>query len=254
MPISLSRILIVNDDGIHAPGLKLLTEIAEELSDDVWVVAPETEQSASSHSLTVHEPIRLKTYGEKRFSVSGTPTDCVLMALNVVMPSDQKPTLVLSGVNRGANVGDDIGYSGTVAGAMEACLVGLPAIALSQLFGGNEDLYWGTARHFAPDIIRKLCAQGWPKGTLMNLNFPACYVDAVKGIKVIAQGKHDIAVALHEHHDPKGNPYYWLGGPRTHKGAEDTDVWALESGHITITPLHLDCTDYKVLKDIEGVF
>ena len=120
MNISTSRILVVNDDGIHAPGIKLLTEIAHELSDDVWVVAPETEQSAASHSLTVHDPIRLKKYEEKRYSVTGTPTDCVLMATNVVMPKDQQPTLVLSGVNRGANVGDDIGYSGTVAGALEA--------------------------------------------------------------------------------------------------------------------------------------
>ena len=254
MSVSLSRILVVNDDGIHAPGLKLLSDIASTLSDDVWVVAPETEQSASSHSLTVHDPIRLKKYDEKRYSVTGTPTDCVLMATNIVMPKDQQPTLVLSGINRGANVGDDIGYSGTVAGAMEACLVGLPAIALSQLFGGTEDLYWGTAKHFAPEIIRKLCAAGWPTGTLMNVNFPACHPDEVGSVRVRPQGKHEIAVALHEHHDPKGNPYYWLGGPRQHSSAVDTDVHALDNGYVTITPLHLDMTDYAVLKEMEKEF
>lgn len=254
MAISLARILIVNDDGIHAPGLKHLTDIAKELSDDVWVVAPETEQSASSHSLTVHDPLRLKKYDEKRFSVSGTPTDCVIMATNIVMPADQQPTLVLSGVNRGANVGDDVGYSGTVAGAMEACLVGLPAIALSQLFGGTEDAFWGTARHHAPEIIRKLCTAGWPTGTLMNVNFPAKNASEISGIKALPQGKHDIAVALHEHHDPKGNPYYWLGGPRKHSGAADTDVHGLDNGFITITPLHLDMTNYEVLKKMEGAF
>ena len=253
MTVSTSRILVVNDDGIHAPGIKLLTEIAEALSEDVWVVAPEMEQSASSHSLTVHNPIRLKQYDKKRFSVTGTPTDCVLMGTRMLM-KDAPPTLILSGVNRGANVGDDIGYSGTVAGALEGCLLGYPSIALSQLFGGTEDLYWGTAKAFAPDLIQKLCATGWPEGTLMNVNFPACYDNEIKGIKVVPQGKHQVQIDMHKHLDPKGHPYYWIGGPRKHEGLENTDVHALENGYVTITPLHLDMTDYKVLAELQGGF
>lgn len=249
-----NRILVTNDDGIHAPGIQLLERIARQLSNDVWVVAPETEQSAASHSLTVHNPVRLKKYEEKRFSVTGTPTDCVLMAKNVVMPKDMPPTLVLSGVNRGSNVGDDIGYSGTVAGAMEACVLGIPAIALSQLFDDVEDAFWGTAEHFAPGIIKKLCEIGWPRASFINLNFPACHADKVKGIQCAPQGKREFAVNIHLKNDPKGKPYYWIGGDRDNAAPEHTDIHALEQDFITITPLHLDMTDYKTLSTFKEKF
>lgn len=252
--MTIPRILVTNDDGIHAPGIKLLERVARLLSDDVWVVAPESEQSAASHSLTVHNPVRLKKYDERHYSVTGTPTDCVLMAKNMVMPVDQQPTLVLSGINRGSNVGDDIGYSGTVAGAMEACLLGIPAIALSQLFDDVEDAYWGTAEKFAPEIIQKLCATGWPKTSIINLNFPACAPDKVKGIQCAPQGKRDVAVNLHLRQDPKGKAYYWIGGDRDNAAPEHTDIYALEQDYITITPLDLDLTDYKTLALFQEVF
>jgi 5'-nucleotidase len=250
----LKRILVTNDDGIHAPGIALLERIARQLSSDVWVVAPETEQSAASHSLTVHNPVRLKKYDEKRYSVTGTPTDCVLMAKNIVMSKDSPPTLVLSGINRGSNVGDDIGYSGTVAGAMEACVLGIPAIALSQFFDDVEDVYWGTAEHFAADIIKKLCTTGWPSASFINLNFPACAPDKVKGINCAPQGKRDHAVNIHLKSDPKSKPYYWIGGDRDNAAPAHTDIHALEQGYITITPLHLDWTDYKTLTKMQEVF
>src|SRR3954467_2287997 len=166
------RILISNDDGIDAPGIQLLEKVARELSNDVWVVAPEMEQSGASHSLTTRRPLRLNEVGERRFAVDGTPTDCVLLALKKLL-RDRPPDLVLSGINGGSNVGEDLTYSGTVAAAIEATLLGIPAIALSQDFREGHPIPWDTGEAFAPDMIRRLLKTPWPASTLFNINFPA---------------------------------------------------------------------------------
>lgn len=250
------RILVTNDDGIHAPGLGLLERLARKLSDDVWVVAPEQEQSGAGHSLTLHVPVRLRKIEERRFAVTGTPTDCVLLANRAVLPKKSKRfDLVLSGVNRGSNVGDDITYSGTCAAAMEACLLDIPAIALSQLFYDDKPIHWKTAETHALPIIRAVLKKGWPKGTFINVNFPACEPKKVKGIEVAPQGKRIFSVNLTERNDPRGRPYYWIGGDRDNKAnGPKVDVAKLDAGYITVTPVQMDMTDYKTLEKLADLF
>jgi len=248
------RILVSNDDGIHAPGLKVLERIARSLSKDVWVVAPEQEQSGAAHSLTLHLPVRVRKISARRFAVSGTPTDCVLLGLKEIVPASQKVDLVLSGVNCSSNVGDDVSYSGTVAAAMEGTVLGVPSIAFSQACGERDKIHWQTAERHAPALIKKLIKTGWPKNTLININFPDCTPANVKGTKLCKQGKRVVSVALSERHDPKGRPYYWLGGDRENKVEQpDVDVDRLEAGYITVTPLGMDLTDYATMKKLHGL-
>ncbi len=248
-----ARILVTNDDGIAAPGLEVLERIARALSKDVWVVAPEQEQSGAGHSLSLHLPVRVRPIEAKRYAVSGTPTDCVLLALRQIIPIAKKPvTLVLSGINRGSNVGDDVTYSGTIAAAMEGTNLDVPSIALSQLYDDAEKVPYATAAHYAPPLIKKLLKAGWPKNTLINLNFPNCTVSKVKGVRVCPQGKRLVNVMLSERVDPKGRPYFWLGGDRENKSDRPgVDIELLEKGYITVTPLCLDLTDYKAMDKIQ---
>ena len=207
------RILVTNDDGIHAPGLAVAETIARALCDDVWVVAPETEQSGASHSLTLSMPLRLRQAGDQRYAVTGTPTDCVMMACAHIM-KDAAPTLILSGVNRGTNLADDVTYSGTIAGAMEGCALGIPSIALSQSYGWNDSsvVQWDCAEVQGPPLIRKLVAMGWPGDVLINVNFPDAPASEVQGIDICAQGKRDLqTTALDRRIDARGNPYFWVG-------------------------------------------
>lgn len=248
------RILVTNDDGIDSDGLVALEAIARELSDDVWVVAPQTEQSATGHSLTMHEPIRLRQDAERRFAVRGTPTDCVLMAVLQIMP--QRPDLVLSGINRGMNVAEDVTYSGTIAAAMEGTLLGIPSVALSMQFTQRDTYQWETPRQFAPNILRTLLAAGWPDGTLINMNFPACSPEKVAGVKVCPQGRRKIGEKLERRQDPKGRDYFWIGGPcddpyDDHPGA---DYMQVKKGFITVTPLSMDLTNYPALEQIRERF
>lgn len=248
------RILVTNDDGIDSEGLTALEEIARELSSDVWVVAPQTEQSATGHSLTLHEPIRLRQDGERRYAVRGTPTDCVLMAVLQIMP--EKPDLVLSGVNRGMNVAEDVTYSGTVAAAMEGALLGIPSVALSMDYRQRDVFVWQTPRTHAPDILRKLLESGWPDGNFININFPACEPDAIAGVKICPQGRRKIGEKLEKRQDPKGRDYYWIGGPcdepyDDHPGA---DYMQVKKGFITVTPLQMDLTNYPLLEMIRERF
>src|ERR1700761_5340885 len=187
------RILVTNDDGIHAPGLVVAEKVARALSDDVWVVAPETEQSGASHSLTLTLPLRLRQVSERRFAVSGTPTDCVMMAALHLLKG-QPPDLILSGVNWGSNMADDVTYSGTIAGAMEGCALGIASIALSQAYDedSREKIDWSAGETHGADVVRRLVGAGWPAGTLVNVNFPGCKADQVKGVKVVPQGKYDL--------------------------------------------------------------
>src|SRR5437764_11499985 len=189
------RILITNDDGIHAPGLDVCEEIARALSDDVWVVAPESDQSGVSHSLSLNDPLRLREIGSRRFAVKGTPTDCVIMGARYIV-KEGSPDLVLSGVNRGLNAAEDVTYSGTIAGAMEGTILGIPSMALSQAYGPatRERPHWDTAIHYAPDLIRRVLAAGMPRDVLVNINFPDCPPDEVKGIAITMQGKRDQAL------------------------------------------------------------
>ena len=206
------RILITNDDGIEAPGLDAMQQIASELSDDVWVVAPETDQSGAAHSLTLNEPLRLRTLGERIYAVKGTPTDCVIMGLRFLL-ADKPPDLVLSGVNRGSNIADDVTYSGTIAGAIEGTLLGVRSIALSLAvdFEQPGHIKWETPMTLGAGLVRKLLEAGWPEGVVMNVNFPDREPDEVVGLAVTTQGRRDQELLnIVDRTDTRGNPYYWL--------------------------------------------
>ncbi|MHA1564188.1 MAG: 5'/3'-nucleotidase SurE [Alphaproteobacteria bacterium] len=253
--IKFRRILLSNDDGIAAPGLKVLLRIANKLSDDVWICAPETEQSGAAHSLTLHDPLRIRRLSKVRYAVNGTPTDCVLLGLQEIL-KDNPPDLLLSGVNRGANIGEDVTYSGTVAAAMEATILGVPAIALSlNIQNGQSKIHWPTAEKHAPPLIRKLCAAGWPEGTLINVNFPDCAPADVGPIKITRQGQRKILGNLDKRIDPRGRPYYWIGSLRSEAVAQPgTDLAAIEADQISITPIHLDLTNQPTLRPLKQIF
>ncbi len=251
------RILVTNDDGIHAAGLDALEKIAHQLSDDVTVVAPEYDQSGVSHSLSLNDPLRLRQVGRHRYAVKGTPTDCVIMGARHIMKT--LPDLVLSGVNRGRNAGEDVLYSGTVAGAKEAAVLGIPSFALSQAYNSREgkEPYWETPIRLAPDIIRRVLEEGMPKDVLVNINFPDCAPGAVKGIAVAAQGKRDQQLLhIESRHDGRGNPYYWIAFSRGARqtGASGTDLNALMDNRIAVTPLRLDLTDEPFMTKLADMF
>ncbi len=250
------RILITNDDGINAEGLKILEDIALAISDDVWVVAPETEQSGVAHSLTLHLPVRVRKISSRRFAVGGTPTDCVLLAIKEIIPVKQKKvSLILSGINHGSNVGDDVTYSGTIAAAMEGTILNVPSIALSMYNGDASQFNWKTAQKHAPDLIKKLLKVGWQDNILINMNFPNCPANKLKGVQVCPQGKRIMNINLSERTDPKGRPYFWLGGERDNTPEKpDVDIDYLQKGYITITPICMDLTDYKSLEKIRSIF
>jgi len=244
------RILCTNDDGIHAPGLKTLETIARALSDDVWVVAPETDQSGVAHSLSLNDPLRLREISDRHFAVKGTPTDCVIMGVRELM-REHKPDLVLSGVNRGQNAAEDVTYSGTVAGAIEGTLLGIPSIALSQAYGaGNRNaLKWQCAEHHGPKVIRKILDAGIDKGILVNVNFPDCEPEEVQGTAVVNQGQRtQELLRLDARLDGRGNPYYWIAFERRpFDPGNGTDLWALARKRIAVTPLRIDMTDEPTL-------
>lgn len=256
MPKNDFRILLSNDDGINAPGLKTLEKIARELTNDIWVVAPESEQSGAAHSITLSRPLRIRRISAKRYAVDGTPTDCAALALMKIL-KDKKPTLMLSGVNHGSNLGEDVTYSGTVAAAMESTLLGIPSIALSQSSEHGGVTRFSTAEHFAPDLIRRLLTAGWPKNVLMNINFPNLTKDEIRGIALVRQGlRYQGRGELKEWLDPAGRPYYWLLGAIGEPNRYDTDSDLVQNlqGMITISPLHLDLTHYETLTHLKESF
>lgn len=253
------RILISNDDGIHAPGLAVAEKIARALSDDIWVVAPETEQSGASHSLTLTLPLRLRHAGHQRFALSGTPTDCVMMA-GIHIMKDRLPDLVISGVNRGFNVADDITYSGTVAAAMEGVVLGIPSIAMSQAVGGREDenTIFACAGKHGPPLMKRLVEIGWPGGVLLNINFPPLSPSQVKHVVVTSQGQRDQSMLrVDERVDARGRTYFWVGFKRILTDPErGTDLHAIAEGCISVTPLHMDFTELReqqrLAKELDG--
>ena len=251
------RILITNDDGIHAPGLAACEEIARALSDEVWIVAPESDQSGVAHSLSLNDPLRLREVGERHYAVKGTPTDCVIMGVRHIMK--EVPDLVLSGVNRGRNCAEDVTYSGTVAGAMEGTTLGIPSFALSQAysFSTRHEPKWETALHFAPDLIRRVLDTGMPRDVLVNINFPDCVPEEVAGIAVTGQGKRDQELLrIDPRHDGRGNPYYWIAFARGGQpgAATGSDLAALNDRRISVTPLRLDMTDEPFMTQLAELF
>ncbi len=254
MDLRRARILVSNDDGINAPGLKVLEKIAKSLSDDVWVVAPESEQSASGHSLTLTLPLRVRRISRRRFAVNGTPTDSVLLGVQHIIQG-RRPDLVLSGVNAGGNLGEDITYSGTVAAAMEGALLGIPSIALSQVRIYGESVRWGAAEHHAPDVVRRLVGHGWPANVLMNVNFPDVPHDEVGPVEIAVQGRRKIGEAVTTGTDPRGYDYVWIGTERNEDPSFcGSDLKAVNEGRISVTPLCLDLTDRKSMKSLRGAF
>jgi 5'-nucleotidase len=249
------RILLSNDDGIHAAGFAALEAVARALSDDVWVCAPEAEQSAASHALTIHRPLRLRQHGEKRFAVDGNPTDCVVLGLRQLL-RETKPDLVLSGINHGRNVADDVTYSGTIAVTIEATLRGVPAIALSQAYHRGTPLDWSAAEKWAPVVIAKVMEIGWPPRVLVNVNFPACPADEVRGIAVVRQGRHIDGEDVEERVDPRGRHYFWFAprGENDDPGEPGSDLHALQDRWVTVTPLHLDLTHEPTLDAFRAAF
>ena len=252
------RILLTNDDGIDARGLALLETIARRLSEDLWVVAPTDEQSGTGHSLTLTQPVRLRRHGEKRFSVSGTPTDAVMMALAFVM-KDSPPDLILSGINRGANLAEDVTYSGTVSAAMEGALAGVPSIALSQAYarqGLGAGVPFAAAEAWAERVLKPLIEQRMAERTLINVNFPAIDPDDIKGVRVCRQGLRDYGrLRIIERTDPRGFPYYWFGlAPTMETPGHTTDLEAIADGYVTVTPLHLDLTYEPSIPGLEALF
>jgi len=252
------RILITNDDGIHSDGLDVCADIAKTLSDDVWVIAPEFDQSGVSHSLSLNDPLRLRSVAERRYAVKGTPTDCVLMGAIHVL-KERRPDLILSGVNRGRNTAEDVIYSGTVAGAVEGAVLGIPSIALSQAYAsrGDQGPNWDIAPKYAPDIIRKLLEAKIPRGVVVNVNFPNCKLSEVRGVAVTSLGRHHGGrLRIDQRSDGRGHAYYWIAyvPDRSHRGDDGTDVAAIADNKITITPLRIDMTDEPFMTQLAAQF
>jgi len=247
------RVLLTNDDGIDAPGLAVLEAVAAELAHEVWVVAPEHDQSGTSHSISLHSPLRISRKGERRFGVQGTPGDCVVMAARHLM-KDAPPTLVLSGINRGANLGVETMFSGTVGAAMTGLLLGLHSIALSQTFSDRESVRWDTARALAPGVIRRLLGISHDAPTCLNVNFPDCDASAAGPLTVTRQGVGLVeGIDVIDEVDPRGLDYFWLRfqrGPR--ENAPDSETAVVASRRVSVTPLHFDRTDADTFATLEA--
>lgn len=240
------RILLTNDDGVEAPGLAALAE-ALRPDHEVWIVAPSSERSAQSHSLTMHKPLRLHGKGERRYSVTGTPADCVYLGLHHVLAA-MPPDVVVSGVNAGTNLGNDVHYSGTVAGAREACLQGFPAVAVSLERTESKAPHWATAGAVARRVVAGLAARPLPKGVLLNVNVPDVPETTLRGLRPCRLGERFYATRVDARLDPRGVPYFWLGGAHSHFGEDpETDGPLLSAGWATVTPLSADATAHAAL-------
>lgn len=248
------RVLIVNDDGIHADGIKLLETLVRRFTEDVWVVAPDEEKSGASHSISMHVPVRARKVDERHFAVKGTPTDCALLAIHELMPN--KPTILLSGINRGANLAEDVTYSGTAAAAMEGALLGVPSVALSQVFTPRARVPWETAEHFAPQILETLLATEWQPGSFVNINFPDATPDQVTGVRVVAQGQRPPGSFLPDRRvDGRDVPYYWIKLAYTDGGFDPgTDLEAIRDKAVSVCPIQLNMTDHAFRQRLKPKF
>lgn len=247
------RILLTNDDGIHAEGLSVLEEIARTFSDDIWIVAPEVEQSGKSRAVTLTEPVRVRGAGEKRWAVTGTPTDCVLIAVQKLM-KDARPDLILSGVNNGQNMAGDTSMSGTVAAALMGTEMGIGSIALSQAkgFRARGSLDWNIARQWGPKALKPLLEEKVAAHTTMNVNFPDCEPGHVQGIQRTVQGRRDqMVIETHTRVDLRGNDYVWIAyNGKLSEPPAGTDLWAVYNGYVSVTPLHTDLTHHAHLQEM----
>ncbi|MEM7651725.1 MAG: 5'/3'-nucleotidase SurE [Pseudomonadota bacterium] len=250
-----ARIVVTNDDGIDAPGIKILEEAVNALCDDVWVVAPESEQSAMAHALTIRRPLRAHTVSPRRIAVDGTPTDCALLAIRHIL-QEKPPTLVVSGVNRGGNLAEDVTYSGTVAATMEAALLGVPAIAFSQVYARTEEVKWETTAHHIQEVMTRIAGIGIEPGSYINVNFPNCQSDRVQGMQVVRQGKRTLnGLEILEGNDPRQRPFLWIGDYESDDALEEgTDLAAISQNHISITPLQTNFTDPQQLEHLKTAF
>jgi 5'-nucleotidase len=243
----MTRILVTNDDGIHSDGLIKLEEALKQIGD-VYVVAPASEMSGASHSLTLARPLRIRQLDERHWAIDGTPTDCVTLALNKILSDDQKPHICVSGINHGGNLGDDATYSGTVAGALEATILGVPGVALSLVARDNFNFEESAA--LAVVVAKKVLEEGLPEGTLLNINIPQ---REIKGVKVTRQGIKNARTVISEHIDPRGKPYFWIGEEYFNTNSvEGTDYYAVAQGYVSITPLRSDMTDHNALTALDG--
>jgi 5'-nucleotidase len=233
-------ILLSNDDGIHSEGLTALADALADLGE-LYVVGPDRERSAASHSLTLHRPLRVTELGSRRYAVDGTPTDCVNLAINGILP--RRPRLVMAGINKGANLGEDITYSGTVSAAMEGTLLGAPSVAVSQV--GRDHLEFAAAAAFARALAAYVLGHGLPRDTLLNVNVPDRPAECVRRFALTRQGRRRYGNAIVEKSDPRGRKYYWIGSDEFEfEEAEGTDFAAVAAGIVSITPIHLDLTNH----------
>lgn len=248
------RVLIVNDDGIDGPGIVLLEKIVRGFTDDVWVVAPDEEKSGAGHSLSTYHPIRVRQRDERHFAVKGTPTDCALLAVHELIP-DRRPDIIVSGINRGPNLAEDITYSGTASAAMEGAMLGIPAIALSQVFRPPAAVHWATSEAFAGQVIERLLRLEWRPGMFVNVNFPDCPPEEVRGIRTTTQGLRPPGTFQPVRRvDERHIPYYWIRIAHPDGGhAEGNDLQAMLDREISITPLQLDMTCREAMADLERV-
>ncbi|NIP39134.1 MAG: 5'/3'-nucleotidase SurE [Candidatus Dadabacteria bacterium] len=244
-------ILLSNDDGINSAGLSALAGALEHLGE-IYIVAPDREQSASSHALSIHRPLRMDKVAENSYSVDGTPTDCINLAINGLL-KEKKPDLVVSGINKGENLGDDITYSGTVSAAIEGTLLAVPSVALSA--EGRKDFNFDAACHYSAKIAQYVLQKGLPADTLLNVNIPKLDLDDIKGIKITRQGKRIYNDAVVEKIDPRGREYYWIGGDELGSvELDNSDIDSVKSGYVSVTPIKLDLTDYGYIKFLEQDF
>jgi 5'-nucleotidase len=242
MPI---RILISNDDGVNSEGIRALAGVLQTLGE-VFIVAPDRDQSAASHALSLYRPLRMEEIAQNTYSVDGTPTDCVNLAVNGIL-KDKKPDLIVSGINKGENLGDDITYSGTVSAAIEGTLLEIPSIAVSVV--NKNGLRFDAASFYALMIAKYVLRRGLPKGTFINLNIPSLPKEEIRGIKVTRQGKRVYGEPIVENVDPRGRKYYWIGGNELgFLDIENSDIIAVNQGYVSVTPIKLDLTDYDFLE------
>jgi 5'-nucleotidase len=236
-------ILVTNDDGVHSPGIIALAQAMREVGD-TWIVAPDRERSAVSHALTLHRPLKAERIGEQMFSVNGTPTDCVALAVQKLLP--RVPDLVASGINRGANLGDDVTYSGTVSAAIEGTILSVPSFAVS--LAGERPFHFEVALPYAARVASYILERSLPYDTLLNVNVPNIAADQIKGIKITKQGKRIYDNAIQEVLSPWGDKHYWIGGGKPYwEHGEDMDIQAILNGYVSVTPIHLDMTNYEAL-------
>lgn len=243
----MSLILVTNDDGIYSPGIQILAKTLKALGE-VYIVAPDRERSAVSHSLTLHRPLNADEIKERVYSVNGTPTDCVNIGVNGILK--MRPDLVVSGINKGANLGDDITYSGTVMAAIEARILGIPSFAISVV--ASENFLFQEAANFGLILSKDVLTRGLPNDTLLNVNLPNLPLSEIKGVKITKQGKRIYGDIVTEMVDPRGKKHYWIGGNKlSWEKGENTDFEAIHRGNISITPLHIDLTNYYAIEDLK---